>query len=213
MAAGQHLDRAKRLAQARADFNRRRRKCKLTFDQIRESLERGDSLARIAATAGVARSRMRIIYELWFRKSMRLSKGHVRREQQLKERRKVARESLKRLPPNDVVRFVAQQEGHQFIKPVPRDQRTRAGQVRVRELYVHGRLCGVHHLRNVRRQKGRRATYASTTISRGSVERQEFKIFYVETVYGTKRIDIRQERLLSLFKRAGQRNVTIYFPL
>src|SRR4051812_32381327 len=114
-----HVSNEKRLAQARADFDRRRRECKLTFDQIGQSLERGDTLARIAATAGVARSRMRIIYELWFREVMRLPKGHVRREQQLKEKRKAARESLKRLPPNDVVRLVAQQEGHQFIKPVP----------------------------------------------------------------------------------------------
>jgi hypothetical protein len=197
----------------RTGFDRRRRKCKLTFDQIRKRLKRGDTLASIALAAGVARSRMRIIYELWFRELLHLPRGRDRREKQLKEKRKITQEKLKKLPPRDVFRVIARQEGHQFVKPVPQDQRTRPGQIRARELYVHSRLCGVHHLRNVHRQKGRHATYATTTVSLVNVERQDFKTFYIETGYGRKLIDMKREDLLALFKHPGQQRAKVYFPL
>lgn len=213
MAKTKRLILGKRLAQARTSFDGRRRKCKLSFDQIRERLERGDTFKSIASAAGIARSRVRIIYELWFRKLLHLPKGHVRRKERWNEKRKIAQEKLKRLPEKDVLRLVAQQEGYEFIKPVPRDQRTRLGQARVRELYVHGRLCGVHHLRNIRRQKGRHASYASTTLCRSSVEEQDCKTFYIEVGGRMKRIDMEREDLLALFKRPGQKKVTLYLTV
>jgi hypothetical protein len=199
--------------QVRTDFDRRRRKCKLTFGEIRKRLLRGDSLGSIASSADVHRSRMRIIYEQWFRRLLHLPKGKERRKKELQKKRRIKQESLKKLPPRDVFRIIAEQEGHQSTKPVPRDQRTRAGQVRVRELYVHGRLCGVHHLRSFRRQERRQAVYARTTLSLSSVERQEFKTFYIQTIYGTTRIDREREDLLALFKHPRQRRATIYLPL
>lgn len=200
-------------ARVRRDFDRRRRKCRLTFSEIRMRLLRGDTLGSIASSAGVARSRMRIVYDQWFRRTLHLPKANERRRRQLQEKRTLTREGLRRLPPRDSVRVVAEQEGYQFVKPVPRDQRTRAGQVRLREVYIHGRLCGVHHLRSAYRQAGRHAVYACTTLSLSSVERQEFKTFYIQTRYGTTRIDRERGELLALFKRPGQRTATIYLPL
>jgi hypothetical protein len=71
----------------------------------------------------------------------------------------------------------------------------------------------VHHLRNSRRQEGRDAVYATTTIYRGPLERQDFKSFYIETDYGIKRIDIETEELLAYFKKRGQSTITIYLAI
>ena len=202
-----------RLADIREGFNRRRRRCKLSFDQLRRRFERGDSFANIALSAGVTRSRLRVIYELWFRKLLRLPSGRERRERQQDERRKLHDRNLKKLPRSKAVRAIARAEGIRLVKPVPRDQRSRPGQIRSREVFVRGRLCGVHHLRNSRRQEGRDAVYATTTIYRGPLERQDFKSFYIETDYGIKRIDIETEELLAYFKKRGQSSITIYLPI
>jgi hypothetical protein len=200
----------RQLAEAREGFNQRRRKCKLTFDQLRRRLERGDSFADIARYAGVTRSRLRLIYELWFRKLLRLPRGKERRANQYTDKRKAL---LQNLPQRKAVRAIARVEGRSQVKPVPRDQRSRPGQIRSREVFVRGRLCGVHHLSNTRRQDGRNAVYATTTICRGPLERQDFKSFYIETEYGTKRIDMEREELLAYFKRREQKSVTIYLRI
>jgi hypothetical protein len=202
-----------RLAEAREGFNRRRRRCKLSFDQLWRRFERGESFANIAKSAGVTRSRLRIIYESWFRKLLQLSSGKERRERQQNERREALYRNLRTLPQSKAVRAIAGTEGTRQVKPVPRDQRSRPGQVRSREVFVRGRLCGVHHLRNARRQKGRHAAYATTTIHRGPLERQDFKSFYIETDYGIKRIDMEREELIAYFKKRGQKSVTIYLPI
>ncbi len=201
------------LAHARKVFNSGRRKCRLTFDQILECVERGDTLNSIAVAARVSRSRMRVIYELWFRKLLSLPDGASRNRTRQKEKRRIAREQLQQLPAIDVIQRVAREEGFKCVKPVPRDQRTRPGQTRIKELYIRGRLCGLHHLRNVRQQKGRKARYASTTLSRSTVERQDYKTFYIETEGCITRINLEREELLTLFRRPAQKSVTLYFPI
>jgi hypothetical protein len=202
-----------RLAGAREGFNRRRRKCKLSFDQLCRRFERGDSFANIALSAGISRSRLRVIYEAWFCKLLRLPSGKNRREKQQNERRKIRDKNLRTLPRSKAIRAIARTEGTRWVKPVPRDQRSRPGQIRLREVLLRGRLCGVHHLRNTRRQKGRHAVYASTTIYRGPLERQEVKSFYIETGYGIKRIDMERQELLAYFKKEGQKSATVYLRI
>ena len=202
----------KRIAEVREGFNRRRRKCRLTFDQLWRRFERGDSLANIARSAGVARSRMRIIYELWFRKFLRLPSGQERREKQQRERRESLYKNLKKLPQRKAVQVIARAEGSRWVKPVFRDQRSRPGQIRSREVFVRGRLCGVHHLRNVH-PRGRHARYTQTNISRGPLEHQDFKSFYIETDYGIKCVDMEREELLALFRKRGQQSVKIWLAI
>jgi hypothetical protein len=158
------------------------------------------------------RAYLRLIYKLWFRKLLGLPSGKERREKHQIEKRKARYRRLKSLPQSKAVRAIARAEGSRWVKPVPRDQRSRPGQIRSREILVRGRLCGVHHLRNTRRQDGRHAVYASTTIYRGPLKRQDFKSFYIETDYGIKRIDMEREELLAYFKKR-QKSVTIYLPI
>jgi hypothetical protein len=206
-----------RLIVARDRFNRRRKKCKLSFSQIWDRLRRGDTVASIAAAAGVSRSRMRIIYDMWFRKLMRLPKEKERRERQQRKNRKAIAERMERLPQRYAVRKIARAEGNGMVKPVLRDQRTRPGQIRLREIMVGDRLCGVHYLRNIHASNKRnrnRAMYAYTTLLRSTVKRQDCKIFYIETPNNSiKRVDMDQRDLLALFKKRGQQKVTIYFPV
>jgi hypothetical protein len=209
MRRNRHLQ---QMEEARRGFNRRRRKCRLTFNQLWNRFRRSESFAAIAQDAGVARSRMRIIYELWFRKLLHLPSGQRMREKQQQEKRNAKAKNLKKLPRNKAVTAIARAEGRKWVKPAPRDQRSRCGEVRVREVWVRGLLYGVHHLRNVRQQRGRYARYSTTTIHRTPLERQDMKSFYIETPYGNKRVDMTREELLARFK-PGQQTITVWIAI
>ena len=107
--------------------------------------------------------------------------------------------------------IIVRQEGRRNVEPVPCKQKRRPGQVRKREIWVNGRLHGVHRLRNIRKQRGRQVAYATTTIHRSAVERQDVKTFYIDTDLGRRRIDKECDDLLKYFK-PRQNALCVYLP-
>jgi hypothetical protein len=101
----------RQLAEAREGFNRRRRRCKLSFDQLWRRFKGGDSFADIARSAGVTRSRLRLIYKLWFRKLLGLPSGKERREKHQIEKRKARYRRLKSLPQSKAGQLLGRRAG------------------------------------------------------------------------------------------------------
>jgi len=99
------------------------------------------------------------------------------------------------------------------IKAVPHDQTKRPGKVRKRVVQLGKQLCGVHHLRNVFQQPGRKAKYSRTCLHRASLDRQDKKIFVIAPPGYKEEILMLSTSELKRRFRPGQNQLTLYFPL
>ncbi|MGE3148883.1 MAG: hypothetical protein AB7K04_07440 [Pseudorhodoplanes sp.] len=190
-------------------FNRRR-KSRLSFDELRICFERNESYGEIARKSGISRARIRVLHDTLYRPIFGYAAGRQRRRQRALRNDIRNSERLKKLPSSRKMRAVARAEGPYRIRPAPNLQQKRPGEVRKREALIAGKLCGVHHLRNVRGKDGA-ARSTTTTIRRNAVAQHAMEYFYIDTPFERKLEKRTRRELLSFL--GNREKATIYFRL
>jgi AraC-like DNA-binding protein len=206
----------------KAEFERRRRHIRMSFERLFELFAKGLSIAEVARRAGVHRSRLNRVYTRYFGPLLGTATAlERRREQERARREKTAKQVVRVVARDRVINAIkssaAEANSRHTVEPIALD---RSGPVtkryRHRAVLVDGRdVEAVHHLRNVKRARrpGGHA-YTTTLLRRHRLERGHWTIFVVDVVGFPQRvIRSKNSRLLNEFFADGQTRMSVYIPL
>jgi hypothetical protein len=165
---------------ARKRFDKRRRKCRLSFDELHRRLIGSDSLKTIAKDAGISGARLTYLYNSLFMPTLGLPSPRRRAKDILAKRSAMALAGPFRDKSLERVRRRLEARGHSVESTfcdenggVPRRRHKRL-------LKVDGKLCSWHRMFNSK--QGRKAAsprYSTTTMSRLRLEKTKFVLLDV----------------------------------
>jgi hypothetical protein len=203
------------------EFNRRRRKAKLTFDALYRLFASGLPSPEIARRADLSRPRVNRIFDDYFGDlfGMTALERRKAREGKVRERRtrRLAQAIAKDRILNALLKSAGKVGSKRKIEPIICIRRGRdpVKRFRHRSVLVDGRdVEPVHHIRKERIWPRGGATYAVTSVSRNELETSTWSIFYVDVPSYTRRvIRCNSKRLLRTLFPAGVQRRNIYIPL
>jgi AraC-like DNA-binding protein len=205
-----------------AEFERRRRHIRMSFERLFELFAKGLSIAEVARRAGVHRSRLNRVYTRYFGPLLGTATAlDRRREQERARREKTAKRVVRIIARDRVINAIkssaAEANSRRTVEPIGLG---RSGPVtkryRHRAVLVDGwDVEQVHHLRNVKpahRPGG--LAYTMTTLNRGRLARGHWTIFFVDAPGFPRRvIRSKNSRLLKELFADGRERVSVYIPL
>jgi AraC-like DNA-binding protein len=206
----------------KAEFERRRRHIRMSFERLFELFAKGLSVAEVARRAGVHRSRLNRVYTRYFGPLLGTATAlERRREQERARREKTAKQVIRVVARDRVINAIkssaAEANSRHTVEPIALD---RSGPVtkryRHRAVLVDGwDVEQVHHLRNVKSaHRAGGIAYTVTTLHRGRLARGHWTIFFVDAAGFPRRvIRSKNSRLLNEFFADGQTRVSVYIPL
>jgi hypothetical protein len=198
-------------------FDRRRRKLKLDFDALYRLFADGVSSAEIARRAGVSRPRINLIFKQYFRDFFGMTDLERLRRREKQARDAAMRRLVEEIEKDRVLEAVAKsaERGGRRVAPILAKRRGEPRKrYRHRAVLVDGRdVEPVHHLRNAQPWPGG-ITYATTSLSRKSLESSKWSIFYIDVPsYRRRVLRCRNAKLLRALFPAGVQRKHIYVPL
>jgi hypothetical protein len=160
---------------ARRRFDKRRRKCRLSFDELHTRFIGSDSLETIAKDAGISGARLTYLYNSLFMPTLGLPSPRRRAKDILAKRRAMALAGPFRDESLERVRRRLEARGHSVDSTFCDENGGIPRRRHKRRLKVNGKLCSWHRMFNAKR--GRRTAiprYSTTTMSRLTLEKTKF---------------------------------------
>jgi hypothetical protein len=163
---------------ARRRFDKRRRKCRLSFDELHRRLIGSDSLETIAKDAGISGARLTYLYNSLFMPTLGLPSPRQRAKEILAKRRAMALagrdESLER------VQRRLEARGHSVESTFCDENGGMPRRWHKRRLKVDGKLCSWHRMSNSKQgRKTASPRYSTTTMGRLALEKTKFVLLDV----------------------------------
>lgn len=205
---------------SKAEFERRRRAIRADFDTLYSQFTGELSSAEIARRAGVSRARIRVIFDRYFSDLLGTSILE-RRQKRARELNENAAHRLVRAITRDrvlsaIFRSADRAKRKRRIEPIiSRRSRDPSKCFRHRAVLVDGReVEPVHHIRNAQRFSPGGIAYATTSLSRKSLEEAQWIIFCIDVASHRRRVlRCRCADLLKALFSAGDRRRQAYIPL
>jgi hypothetical protein len=165
---------------ARRRFDKRRRKCRLSFDELHRRLMGSGSLEAIAKDAGISGPRLTYLYNSLFAPTLGLPSPRRRAKDILAKRRALALAGPFRDQSLERVRRRLEGRGHSVESTFCDENGGTPRRRHKRRLKVDGKLCSWHRMFNSTR--GRKSTsprYSRTTMGRLTLEKTTFVLLEV----------------------------------
>ncbi len=203
---------------SKAAFERRRRKLRLGFDALHRLFAADHSFDRIAAKAGVSKTRVRHIFGQYFRQAFRVDALERRLAREAERRRQAVDRIVRAFRRDPVMRALVASAGRhgRTVEPViHKMERNVSRCFRHRAVLVDGvDVESVHHIRSARKPKADGVSYGTTTLTRACLQQSTWTIFYIDVPHRRRRvIRCRSRKLLrALFSGAGTRR-DVYIPV
>jgi hypothetical protein len=164
----------------RRRFDKRRRKCRLSFDDLHRRLIGSDSLEKIAKDAGISGARLTYLYNSLFMPTLGLPSPGRRAKDILAKRRAMALAGPFRDESLERVRRRLEARGHRVESTFCDENGGMPRRGHKHRLKVDGELCSWHRMFNSK--QGRKAAsprYSTTTMSRLTLEKTKFVLLDV----------------------------------
>ena len=199
------------------EFNRRRRKLKLDFDTLYRLFASGMSSRQIAKRAGVSRPRISLIYNQYFRKLLGITDLQRMKRQLGAARMETWTRVASEISKDRVLRAISRSaaKAGSAVEPILLERRGEPRKrFRHRAVLVNGRSVElVYHLQNAHTWPSG-AMYATTSVSRSSLESCHWCIFFVDPPSQRQHfIRCRSRDLLKALFDTKTRKTTVYIPL
>jgi AraC-like DNA-binding protein len=204
----------------KAEFERRRRKIRLSFDKLYSLLASNFSLYDIAKVAGVSRTRVHEIYDQYFRELFAINGLERLRQRELLKRDEAANQVAKIVGTDPLLKAIkasaARANPKRVVEPIILKRSDEPG-----KCYRHKAVLidtdhveAVHYVRNARRIRRRGITYGTTTLYRSQLQTTKWTIFVLDVPQFRRRvIRTRSSRLIEDLFPGKQRRVSVYIPL
>jgi hypothetical protein len=200
----------------KARFGRRRRKSRLGFDQLYRLFTSDMSFGEIARKAGVSRTRIRSIFDQYYRPHLRVSGLERRRKREQKGRDRVVEVFLRDRVMQAILKSAAKAKRKRTIEPIIYKRGTDlVRRFRHRAVLVDGKdLEPVHHIRNAQQFWPGGIVYGTTSLSRKSLETSTWTIFCIDVPSYRRRIlRCRSAKLLKALFPVRAKRKHVYIPL
>jgi hypothetical protein len=165
---------------ARTRFDKQRRKCRLSFDELHRRLIGSDSLETIAKDAGISGARLTYLYNSLFMPTLGLPSPRRRAKDILAKRREMALAAPFRDESLERVRRRLEARGYSVESTFCDENGGLPRRRHKRRLKIDGQLCSWHRMFNSK--QGRKAAsprYSTTTINRLTLEETKFVLLDV----------------------------------
>ncbi len=211
-------DRRTTYRDSKAAFERRRRKLRLGFDALHRLFAADHSFDRIAAKAGVSKTRVRHIFGQYFRQAFRVDALERRLAREAERRRQAVDRIVRAFRRDPVMRAVAasaSRHGRTVGPVIHKMERNVSRCFRHRAVLVDGvDVESVHHIRTARKPRADGVSYGTTTLTRACLEQSTWIVFYIDVPHRRRRvIRCRSRKLLrAVFSGAGTRR-DVYIPV
>jgi hypothetical protein len=201
---------------ARRRFDKRRQKCRLSFDELYRRLIGSDSLETIAKDAGISGARLTYLYNSLFMPTLGLPSPRRRAKDILAKRRAMALASPFRDESLERVRRRLEARGHRVESTFCDENGGMPRRRHKRRLKVDGKLCSWHRMFSSKQgRKTASPRYSTTTMSRFTLEKTKFVLLDVAPrrckpmILKVPSKALRRE----FFSRTSHHRVHIYVPL
>jgi hypothetical protein len=201
---------------ARKRFDKRRRKCRLSFDELHRRLIGSDSLKTIAKDAGISGTRLTYLYNSLFMPILGLPSPRRRAKDILAKRRAMALAGPFRDKSLERMRRRLEARGHSVEPTFCEENGGIPRRRHKRRLKVDGKLCSWHRMFSSKQgRKTASPRYSTTTMSRTTLEKTKFVLLDVAPPRCKPMIlKVPSKALRSeFFNGTGHDRVHIYVPL
>ena len=201
---------------ARRRFDKRRRKCRLSFDKLHRRLIGSDSLETIAKDAGISGARLTYLYNSLFVPTLGLPSPRRRAKDILARRRPMALAGPFRDESLERVRRRLEARGHSVETTFCHENGGMPRRRHKRRLKVDGKLCSWHRMFNSKQgRKNASPRYSTTTMGRLTLEKTKFVLLDVAPLRCKPMILKVPSKALrrEYFSGTSHRRVHIYVPL
>jgi hypothetical protein len=198
-------------------FNRRRKKLRLSFVALHRAFASQASAADIARRANVSQERINFVFNRYFADLFGMTALERLRSREL-ARRDAGTHELARVAGADrALRLIAEsaEKAKVRVEALVIPKRKPVDALRQKAVLVNGNsIAAVHHLTKARAGGRRRLAYASTTLSRSTLESVPWTIIVIDVPRCPTRIirSSSREILQALFVSRQQR-ASAYIPL
>ena len=200
----------------KAGFGRRRRKIRLGFDQLYRLFAADLSFGQIAKKAGVSRTRIRSIFDQYYRPHLQVSGLERRRRREQEGRDRVVQVFLRDRAMRAILKSASRAARVRKIEPIIYKRGTDLSRrFRHRAVLVDGKDVElVHHIRNAQQFWPGGIVYGTTSLSRKALESSKWIIFCIDVPsYRRRVIRCRSAKLLKALFPLRAKRKHVYIPL